>query len=145
MIYNKSMETATQLVDTRQTKYVNVIIDTLTRLSHATNLELLREVQRTYPDVSATTIHRVTARLKERGRIGCAPKPTSGVERYDINPSDHHHFMCSRCSRLCDIPKTTESEKIMTQVRVLSTSCALAGTLTLQGICQLCTKKEGDV
>lgn len=127
---------------TRQTKYTIAILETLQLLKHATNLELLEEVQKVYSEVSITTVHRVTARLKERGIIGCAPKPTNGSERYDITPKPHHHFMCVQCSRICDVPETIEARAVINQLKELSGECALAGTLTMRGICKRCIKKE---
>lgn len=132
----------TKFATTRQTKYATAVLETLQLVKHATNLELLHEVQKVYPEVSATTIHRVTARLKERGIIGCAPKPTNGSERYDITPKPHHHFMCVQCSRICDVPETTEARAVISQLKELSGECALAGTLTMRGICKRCVKKE---
>lgn len=126
----------------RQTKYATAVLKALQLMKHATNLELLKEVQKDYPEVSATTVHRVSARLKERGIIGCAPKPTNGSERYDINPSPHHHFMCVKCSGICDVPETTEARAVINQLKELSGECALAGTLTMRGICKRCVKKE---
>lgn len=126
----------------RQTKYAKTVVDVLQVLKHATNLELLLEVQKLYPEVSATTIHRVTVRLKERGIIGCAPKPSSGSERYDINPKPHHHFMCVKCSRICDVPETPEARAVINQLKDLSGECALAGTLTMGGICKKCAKRK---
>lgn len=127
---------------TRQTKYATAVMEVLQVLEHATNLELLHEVQKEYPEVSATTVHRVTARLKERGIIGCAPKPTNGSERYDVHPKPHHHFMCVQCSRICDVAETTEARAVIDQIKELSGECALAGTLTMRGVCKRCVKKE---
>lgn len=125
----------------RQTKYAKAVFETLQHLGHATNLELQTEVKKLFPEVSATTIHRVSARLKERGVIGCAPKPTNGSERYDINPKPHHHFMCVKCSSICDLPETPEARAVIIQLKELSGQCALAGTLTMRGICKNCVKK----
>lgn len=126
----------------RQTKYVTAVLQVLQELKHATNLELLHQVQKEYPEVSATTVHRVTARLKERGLIGCAPKPTNGSERYDITPVPHHHFMCVNCSGICDVPETAEARRVIGQLKDLSGECALAGTLTLRGICKKCKPED---
>ena len=128
-------------VSSRQTKYVSAVTEALRVLRHATNLELQQEVQKIHPEVSATTIHRVTARLKERGVISCAPKPTNGSERYDITPTPHHHFMCVTCSRICDVPETQEAAMVIHQLKELSGECAIAGTLTMRGICKRCAKK----
>lgn len=126
----------------RQTKYATAVLEVLYSLKHATNLVLLQRVQRVYPEVSATTIHRVTARLKERGVIGCAPKPTNGSERYDSNPKPHHHFMCVSCGRLCDLESTDEAKVVINQLKNLNEECALAGSLTLGGVCRRCFNKE---
>lgn len=124
----------------RQTKYVQALCVALEALGHATNLELLQEVRKTYPEVSATTIHRVSARLKERGIIGCAPKPANGSERYDNNPEPHHHFMCLQCGRLCDVPDAPEAQQIIRQLERINSECAVAGSLTMQGICRQCIR-----
>ena len=125
----------------RQTKYAAIVIDALAEQTHATNAELLEVAQRAYPEVSATTIHRVTARLKERGLIGCAPKTMSGAERYDIRTDPHHHFMCQACGAVCDMPDTDELGSILRKLQTLSEECELAGMMTLQGVCKKCTKK----
>lgn len=128
-------------ITSRQTKYAKAVLGALQKLSHATNLELLREVQRSYPEVSATTIHRVTVRLKQREVIGCAPKSASGAERYDSNPEPHHHFMCLKCSRICDVIETEKASFVLKQLKELTKECAFAGSLTMQGTCIRCVKK----
>lgn len=133
----------TAALTSRQTKYATIVFDTLKDLKHATNAQILTSVQQVYPEVSATTIHRVTARLKSRGVIGCAPKPTDGSERYDITPQPHHHFMCVKCSGICDVPETKEARLVIEQLKELSGECALAGTLTLRGVCKKCVTPIG--
>lgn len=127
-------------VTPRQTKYAKAVLEAMHELKHATNYELLQEVQSIYPEVSATTIHRVSARLKVRGVLSCAPMPASGSERYDINPEPHHHFMCVRCSRICDLPETPEARAVIHQLKELSGECAIARTLTMRGVCKECVK-----
>lgn len=128
----------------RQTKYATAVYDSLKALQHATNAEIIEAVQRTYPEVSATTIHRVTTRLKSRGIIGCAPKPDNGSERYDITPTPHHHFMCATCGRICDMPETDEARRVIVQLKNLSSECGLAGTLTLSGVCKKCEELTSE-
>lgn len=140
MHYNKAIMKMTIPATARHTKYTRAVLEVMQGLGHATNLELLQEVRKLYPETSPTTIHRVSARLKERGVIGCAPKPTNGSERYDINPQPHHHFMCVACSRICDVPETAEARQVIEQLKELSGECALAGTLTMRGVCKRCVK-----
>lgn len=141
MIYNNS-HMGILSTTSRQTRYVNAVYGALQELKHSTNLELQHEVQKTYPEVSATTVHRVSGRLKERGLIGTAPKPANGSERYDSSVKLHHHFMCIKCGRLCDVPDTPEGQIAIKQLAKLSRDCAISGSLTLQGICKKCVTKE---
>lgn len=131
-----------RIVLSRQTKYSESALDVLKELKHATNLDLLQEIRKIYPEVSATTVHRVSARLRERGVIGCAPKTANGSERYDVNPLPHHHFVCNNCSRVCDVPETDEASNVIKQLENLSKDCAVAGSLTMMGICKNCANKE---
>lgn len=130
----------------RQTKYVTAVREALKTLDHATNSQILDAVQRTYPEAGITTIHRVTARLKARDIIACAPKHIDGSERYDANTTPHHHFMCTNCGALCDIPDSDEAKHAVSQIQNLSEQCKLAGMLTLQGTCVTCTtlNQEGE-
>lgn len=127
---------------TRQTKYTTAVYEALMSLKHATNAQILEMVQQSYPEVSATTIHRVTARFKTLGIISCAPKPADGSERYDFTAEPHHHFMCTSCSNLCDVSETEEARQVIAQLKNLSDECALAGTLTMGGICKQCIRKD---
>jgi Fe2+ or Zn2+ uptake regulation protein len=133
---------AIALSKTRQTKYATAVVKVLQDLKHATNAELHQRLQLLYPEVSATTIHRVTARLKQQGEIGCAPKPADGSERYDISAQPHHHFMCAQCSAVCDVPETAEAQNVIHQLKDLSKLCAIPGTLTLSGVCKKCSKED---
>lgn len=51
--------------------------------------------------------------------------------------------MCTKCGRLCDVPNTPEAMVAIKQLEKLSGECAIAGSLTMQGICKMCMKKEG--
>ena len=126
----------------RQTKYATVVYGALTILKHATNTQILELVRQTYPEVSATTVHRVTRRLKLRNKISCAPKTNDGSERYDVNPAPHHHFVCANCNGVCDIADTERSRQIIGELKDLSTECAIVGTLVLKGICKKCGGKN---
>lgn len=124
----------------RQTKYCEAVLEALGVLKHATNNQILDFVRQVYPEVSVTTIHRVTARLKERRVIACAPKTTTAEERYDINPTPHHHFMCLSCERLCDVPEDERSRAAVDLLGAMSRRCKFAGMVTLQGTCEDCVK-----
>lgn len=121
----------------RQTKYCRAIEDALATIGHATNAELLNMVQKTYPDVSATTVHRATARLAERGTIGVAPSRKDGSMQYDANAIPHDHFQCSVCGLLRD---TNVKGKIIPILEASIDGCSISGQLTISGTCKHCAK-----
>ena len=119
----------------RSTKYSTAIVDILCSVAHATNLQLLQEVHAHYPEVSATTIHRLTARLAERGVIGIAPQAKDGSMRYDANTLPHDHFCCSVCGVLSDV---YVSDKVIPLLKAEIEGCELDGNLVIQGVCKHC-------
>lgn len=131
------MNTAAQTIIPRETKYCNTIRQIMARRGHATNAEILSEVQQTFPTVSSTTIHRATARLASRGELAVAPADAQGAMRYDANLEAHDHFMCERCGTLRDV---TIAEKIIPAVEAELDGCSISGRITIMGTCKLCAR-----
>ncbi len=127
------------VASSRQTKYCTQIEDILRSFGHATNNELHATLRKTYPDVSPTTVHRVTARLASRGVIAVAPAALDGSMRYDSTVDQHDHFMCSNCGVLRD---TTIKEKIAPLIEQSIDDCKISGPLLITGICKKCIKTE---
>lgn len=123
----------------RQTKYCQAIESTLAELGHATNAELLDTLQKTYPDLSATTVHRATTRLAARGSIGIAPSRQGGPMQYDANTTPHDHFQCLVCGLLRD---TNVKEKIIPILETSINGCSISGQLTITGTCKKCSKNR---
>jgi len=119
----------------RQTKYCDAIEAVLYKLGHATNSDLLQILRASYSKVSATTVHRATTRLAERGTIGLAPAARDGSMRYDTNVSPHDHFMCSRCGEIRDTDVIDRVKPILEQSIA---GCDIEGRLTISGICKKC-------
>ena len=67
----------TQIVR-RSTKHTNDVMAILKSKHHATNAEIAQELRNIHPEVSDTTVHRITQRLCGDGIIGLAP-PTKKV------------------------------------------------------------------
>jgi Fur family transcriptional regulator, peroxide stress response regulator len=123
------------VVRQRQTKYCHAIKQVLSASGHLTNAELLRELQKAYPDVSATTVHRATTRLANRGEIGIAPASIDGSMRYDANLIPHDHFLCNSCGILRD---TDVRGDILPVLEASIGGCSISGRLTISGICKNC-------
>jgi len=123
----------------RQTKYCQSIEVVLANIGHATNAQLLDVLQKTYADLSATTVHRATARLAARGTIGIAPTNKGGSTQYDTNITPHDHFQCLVCGLLKD---TNIKDKVIPILEASIDGCSISGQLTISGICKKCTNKE---
>lgn len=120
---------------TRNTKYSRAVLAEMLQRGHATNGELLTEIRKTYPDVSATTIHRVTSRLAEQGTLALAPRDKQGNYRYDANTKFHHHFSCQQCGEIRDI---TLKPAITYWLEEALGGCKLDGQLLIIGSCNKC-------
>jgi Fur family transcriptional regulator, peroxide stress response regulator len=129
------METST--VQERQTKYCKAIEDALHRLGHTTNNQLLLVLRETYPGLSATTVHRATARLAARGKIGIAPPDRDGAMRYDANTTPHDHFLCDTCGLLRD---TNVKDTVIPVLEAAIEGCRISGRLVISGTCKRCTQ-----
>ena len=122
-------------VSPRQTKYCRDIVDLLHKRGHASNTELLTALRRKYPELSATTVHRATARLAAREQIALAPPDKGGAMRYDANVQLHDHFICQTCERVRDIDI---AEKVIPEVNKALGACKVTGRLVIYGSCDSC-------
>lgn len=119
----------------RETKYCRAIRRALSETGHATNAQLHAALLAEYPQLSATTIHRATARLAARGTIATAPPTQDGVMRYDTNTTPHDHFSCRHCGILRDAHLT---EVATDMLRSEIPDCEISGPLLISGICSKC-------
>ena len=125
-------------VTQRQTKYCQAIETMLASLGHATNAELLAELQKSFPSLSATTVHRANARLAARGTIALAPPAPDGSMRYDTNIRPHDHFLCTNCGLLRD---TDVKAKVTPILEASIDDCHISGRLTISGTCKQCKEE----
>lgn len=77
---------------------------------HPTADTIYQAITEEYPTFSRTTIYNSLHALLEAGLIRtlniCAEE-----QRFDGNPIDHGHFLCTRCNGIFDFPFETESLK----------------------------------
>lgn len=134
MIYNSNMK----LADRRTTKYVTEVKKVVRLRGHASNAEILADLRENYPELSATTVHRVTQRLFVDGELAKAPTALDGAVRYDANTQRHDHFMCVMCGNIRDIsiPKT-----FVSVIQCNLEDCVISGPLTISGTCKSCKEE----
>jgi Fe2+ or Zn2+ uptake regulation protein len=119
----------------RSTKYSVAVMRCLEQDGHATNAELLDRLRQTSASVSATTVHRVTARLADAGLITYAPNASDGSRRFDSNTRDHDHFVCSGCDQVRDLDVSSAVKPLIENAL---DGCRINGRLVLHGICAKC-------
>ncbi len=127
------------VVHERTSKYIDAVRKLIAQRGHATNAELIAALHHDYPNLSATTVHRVTARMHERGELQLAPSGNANILRYDANLSPHDHFLCDICGLLRDASLSDVIRPIIEQA--IGDDCSISGSLTVSGICKQCHKE----
>jgi Fur family transcriptional regulator, peroxide stress response regulator len=128
------------MIASRNTKYSSRLLSAIQSFGHATNAELLASLQEVFPDLSATTIHRTTTRMVERGLIRTAPPDSHGAARFDANIQPHDHFICEGCQGVRDLDV---SEQLLPAINKALGGCKVTGRLIIYGSCRSCLN-EGE-
>ncbi len=124
----------------RTSKYIEAVRAHMHEVGHATNVDLLAVLRQHYPELSATTVHRITTRLLSRNELQMAPTGKENIMRFDVNLEPHDHFMCKRCGMLKDA-HLDDSVRLLVE-KAIGDDCSISGSLTVSGVCKQC-KKEG--
>jgi len=128
----------------RQTIQKKLIMDTLDKLKpvkgHLSIDEIYNAVKEDYESISKTTIYRNVRQLAESGTL---MKITleDGIERYDVNTHDHHHFTCKICDMIYDV----EIDGLVDFPKYLDENYGFTTELihlSFTGICNSCKSKK---
>ena len=127
----------------RHTKYTKAVTEVLRQKGHATNAELLQDLRCEYPELSSTTVHRITSRMIERGEVQLAPSGKGNVRRFDANIQAHDHFVCE----ICDMLRDAQLGQIIRPAieTAIGDNCSISGSLTVAGVCKNCAKITKEV
>lgn len=123
----------------RSTRYVKDVEQYLGNIGHSTNNEILEHLKEKYADITATTVHRITARLVERGKISLAPVAKGNAMRFDTQSEPHDHFLCSNCDVLRDTNVAVDVRPILE--KSIGNGCSISGNLVITGLCKKCNKE----
>ncbi len=104
--------------------------------NHPSTEEIYAAVRRTHPHVSLATVHRILAQFCE---VGEARKVTllHDTARFDGNVEPHHHLVCVRCRRVCDI-EIPEADKLLAGTPSLGEFMLLRCSFEIEALCQHC-------
>lgn len=123
----------------RTTQYVKDVENYLLEKGHLSNIEILEYLRTKYAAISATTVHRITTRLVERGKLSLAPATKSNAMRFDANTNAHDHFLCSSCDMLRDADVADNIRPILE--KAIGGGCSISGNLVIEGLCKTCNKE----
>ncbi len=124
------------VVHDRSTKYTAAVHEYMQSAGHATNADVIDALRTSYPELSATTVHRITARMVERGELRLAPSGRENVMRFDANVAPHDHFICEHCGLIKDAILGDAARPMLEQA--IGDGCSISGNLTVFGICKHC-------
>jgi Fe2+ or Zn2+ uptake regulation protein len=127
-------------VHERMTKYVAAVKMYVEQAGHATNAEILMTLHKDYPALSATTVHRITSRMVERGELRLAPASPDNAMRFDANMVPHDHFLCMKCGLLRDADINKKLRPIIEES--IGDGCSISGRLVVSGYCKNCKSHE---
>jgi Fe2+ or Zn2+ uptake regulation protein len=87
----------------RKTRQRDLILKTLRGTkSHPTADWIYEKVKKEIPNISLGTVYRNLSTLKEMGEI-LELNYGSKYSRFDGNPQNHYHFVCTECGRVFDV------------------------------------------
>ncbi len=71
-------------------------------MGHPTADEMVQRVRKVLPTVSHATVYRNLQELVREGLIRTLEVAGTAVQ-FEINPDDHHHFVCRSCGHVWDV------------------------------------------
>ena len=105
--------------------------------THPTADQIGTAVNRAEPTMSRASVYNVLHSLKERGLIEELVFDDA-VARYDANLGPHHHFVCTRCGAVQDVP--FDALPPVPKRRLPSGHTVDSVDVTLRGTCPGCAK-----
>ncbi len=130
----------------RVTQQRRLILETLEEMigqEHPTAEELHRVVQQSDPNIHLSTVYRTLRWLQQEGIVtGRLFTEENRHERFDpALPSEHHHFICTRCNKVIEFNDALISE-IKNHFAIKTGNQVASASLSLYGLCQDCRARS---
>ena len=106
--------------------------------SHPTAEDVGAAVNRVAPTTSRASVYNVLNSLKESGLIEELVFDDA-VARYDANLGPHHHFLCTACGAVHDVPFDTLPP--LPKKRLATGHTVESVDVTLRGLCPGCANR----
>ncbi|MEM1242321.1 MAG: Fur family transcriptional regulator [Cyanobacteria bacterium P01_H01_bin.26] len=112
-----------------------VYANLLARTDHPTAEQILSDVNKDVPTSSQATIYSSLQALRAVGLVR-EVLLEEGVRRYDANVAAHHHFRCTECGAIEDIPweqfQAIDTKQLRPGLKVDNYE------ITVHGVCDRC-------
>lgn len=105
--------------------------------AHPTAAQILEAVTREFPISSRATVYNTVALLRELGVLHEVRLP-SRESRFDPNVEAHHHFHCTDCDALIDVP----AADVSVELRGDAGGAVGRASVLFEGLCQPCTQRQ---
>ncbi len=129
----------------RKTKQRDLILKTLRSAdTHPTADWIYEQVKKEMPNISLGTVYRNLGKLRDLGEI-TELSFGSKYSRFDGNPENHYHFVCTECEKVMDIKGCPVDKELDRQVELNNDVEVAFHTSLFYGLCKDCkNKKEQD-
>jgi Fe2+ or Zn2+ uptake regulation protein len=122
--------------DTRQRALVYAIV--AASPSHPTAEWVYAQARRRMPRISLGTVYRNLQVLAREGKIR-AIDAWGKTTRYDADLSSHHHFVCTECGAIRDVPKPSGEDDRLRRLFSIPGFTITGHRLELEGRCAQCS------
>ena len=120
----------------RYSKQREVIIDILKNtVMHPDAYAIYQQAVKVIPNISLGTVYRNLRELEERQEIRKIVL-SNGIEHYDYNTNEHHHFVCCVCGKVYDVDTLGDISVKNEGFKVVEKE------VQFYGICKECSEKQ---
>lgn len=128
----------------RKTKQRELILRTLrSTKSHPTADWIYERVKEEMPSISLGTVYRNLGILKDLGEIR-ELSYGSKYSRYDGNPKNHYHFVCTNCDTVIDLEELPVNKELDKKVSLQNNVEVFYHRTEFYGLCSECLKNESE-
>ena len=108
---------------------------------HPTADDLVQKVRGVLPSVSHATVYRNVQELVRAGLVGTLER-AGGAVQFEINPDDHHHFVCRECGRVWDVYLDEVDVRVNNRRSQLKGFQIDRSEVQLRGLCDACRRSR---
>jgi|SRR5579862_2187254 len=122
----------------RLTPQREVLLRVLSKaMGHPTAVDMVQRVREVLPTVSQATVYRNLQELLQEGVIRTLEVAGTAVQ-FEVNPDDHHHFICRKCGQVWDVYLSSLDVRINRRRTELNGFQIDRRDVQLHGVCAGC-------